>query len=166
MRCYYKMSQGFPGDSMVKNPPTNAGDAKDSGLIPGSGRSLRVSPVFLPVKFHGQRSLLGYKPWGQKESDPTEHTCTERNISDWTAHSRNLLLIVMEARSDSQESSPTPQFKSINSLVLNFLYSPTSYMATGKTIALTRRAFVDKVMSLLFNMLSRLVITFLPGSVF
>ena len=36
------------------------------------------------------------------------------------------------------------------------------YMATGKTIALTRRTFVDKVMSLLFNMLSRLVITFLP----
>ena len=33
------------------------------------------------------------------------------------------------------------------------------YMTTGKTIALTRRAFVDKVMSLLFNMLSRLVIT-------
>ena len=38
------------------------------------------------------------------------------------------------------------------------------YMTTGKTIALTRRTFVDKVMSLLFNMLSRLVITFLPGS--
>ena len=36
------------------------------------------------------------------------------------------------------------------------------YMTTGKTIALTRRTFVDKVMSLLFNMLSRLVITFLP----
>ena len=35
------------------------------------------------------------------------------------------------------------------------------YMTTGKTIALTRRTFVDKVMSLLFNMLSRLVITFL-----
>ena len=38
------------------------------------------------------------------------------------------------------------------------------YMTTGKTIALTRRNFVDKVMSLLFNMLSRLVITFLLGS--
>ena len=37
-------------------------------------------------------------------------------------------------------------------------------MTTGKTIALTKRTFVDKVMSLLFNMLSRLVITFLPGS--
>ena len=36
------------------------------------------------------------------------------------------------------------------------------YMTTGKTIALTRRTFVGKVMSLLFNMLSRLVITFLP----
>ena len=39
-----------------------------------------------------------------------------------------------------------------------------SHMTTGKTIALTRCTFVDKVMSLLFNMLSRLVITFLPRS--
>ena len=38
------------------------------------------------------------------------------------------------------------------------------YMTTGKTITLTRWTFVDKVMSLLFNMLSRLVITFLPRS--
>ena len=78
---------------------------------------------------------------------------------------------------DSQESIPTPQFKSINSLVLSFLYSPTlismesqrvrhshPYMTIGKTIALTRWTFVDKVMSLLFKMLSRLVITFLPRS--
>ena len=39
-----------------------------------------------------------------------------------------------------------------------------SYMTTGKTIALTRQTFVSRVMSLLFNMLSRLVITFLPRS--
>ena len=38
------------------------------------------------------------------------------------------------------------------------------YMTTGKTIALTRWTFVGKVMSLLFNMLSRLVITFIPRS--
>ena len=38
------------------------------------------------------------------------------------------------------------------------------YMTTGKTIALTKRTFVGKVMPLLFNMLSRLVITFLPRS--
>ena len=40
------------------------------------------------------------------------------------------------------------------------------YMTTGKTIALTRRTFVGKVTSLLFNMLSRLVIAFLPRSIF
>ena len=39
-----------------------------------------------------------------------------------------------------------------------------TYMTTGKTIVLTRRSFVGKVMSLLLNMLSRLVITFLPRS--
>ena len=67
---------------------------------------------------------------------------------------------------DSQESCPTPQFKNINSLVLSFLYSPTltSTHYTGKTIALTRWTLVGNVMSLLLNMLSRLVITFLPRS--
>ena len=42
--------------------------------------------------------------------------------------------------------------------------SHSSYVTTGKTIALTRQTFVGKLMSLLFNMLSRLVITFLPRS--
>ena len=67
---------------------------------------------------------------------------------------------------ESQESSPTPPFKSINSSVLSFLYSQLShrYMTTGKTIALTSRTFVGKVMSLLLNMLTRLVINFLPRS--
>ena len=48
----------------------------------------------------------------------------------------------------------------------SFLYSPTlhPYTTTGKTIALTRRTFVGKVMSLLLNMLSRLVTAFLPRS--
>ena len=58
----------------------------------------------------------------------------------------------------SQESSPTPQFKSINSSVLSSLF------LLGKTIALTRWTFVAKVLSLLFNMLSKLVIAFLPRS--
>ena len=65
---------------------------------------------------------------------------------------------------DSQESSPIPQFKSINSLALSFLYSPTltSICDYWKTITLTRKTFVGKVMSLLLNMLSRLAIPFLP----
>ena len=63
------------------------------------------------------------------------------------------------------ESSPTPQFKNINSLALSFPYSPTLTFIHDhwkKIIALTRQTFVGKVMSLLFNMLSRLVLTFLP----
>ena len=56
--------------------------------------------------------------------------------------------------------------KSINSLALSFLYGQLSHpnVTTGRTIALTRRTFVGKVMSLLFNVLPRLVITFLPRS--
>ena len=67
---------------------------------------------------------------------------------------------------DSQESSPTPQFKCINSSALSLLHSPTltSIHDHRKTIALTRQTLVGKVMSLLLNMLSRLVITFLPRS--
>ena len=66
---------------------------------------------------------------------------------------------------DSQESS-TPQFKSINSLALSLLQVQLShpYMSTGKTIALTRWTLVGKVTSLLLNILSRLLITFLPRS--
>ena len=49
--------------------------------------------------------------------------------------------------------------------MLSFLHSLSHpYTTTGKTIALTRRTFVGKVMSLLFNMLSRLIIAFLPRS--
>ena len=72
---------GFPDGSVVKNPPANAGDAGDVGLIPGSGRSLgnrrwQRSPVFLPGKSHGLQSLAGYSPWGCEES---EH----EGISEW-----------------------------------------------------------------------------------
>ena len=62
---------GFPGGSVVKNPPTNAGDMD---LIPESGRSPGEgnSSGNLPGKFHEQRSLAGYSPWGGKESNTTK----------------------------------------------------------------------------------------------
>ena len=64
---------------VVKNLPTNAGDIRDAGLIPGSGRSpagghgnsLQYSCLENP---HGQKSLVGYSPWDHKESDTTEVT--------------------------------------------------------------------------------------------
>ena len=53
---------------MVKNPPANAGDTRDAGSIPELGRfplngKWKPTQVFLPGKFHGQRSLLGYSSW-------------------------------------------------------------------------------------------------------
>ena len=54
--------------------------------------------------------------------------------------------------------------QSINSSALSFLYNPTLTWLLEKSIALTGQTFVGKVMFLLFNMLSRLVITFLPKS--
>ena len=67
---------------------------------------------------------------------------------------------------DSQESSPTPQFKSINSLMLSLVYGPTltSIHYYWKNYSLTRQTFVGKVICLLLNMLSRWVIGFLPRS--
>ena len=62
----------FPGSSDGKASACNAGDL---GSTPGSGRSPRKwqpTPVLLPGKFHGQRSLLGYSPWDHKESDTAE----------------------------------------------------------------------------------------------
>ena len=63
---------------MIKNPPVNAGD---KGLFPGLGGSPEVGNgnplVFLPGKFHGQRSLAGHGPWSCKELDTTEHTHTD-----------------------------------------------------------------------------------------
>ena len=61
---------------------------------------------------------------------------------------------------DSKESSPTPQLKSINSLVLSFLYGPNGHDYWKNHDF----DFVSKVMSLLFNMLSRFVIAFLHRS--
>ena len=62
---------------VVKNLPANAGGVRDSGLIPGLGRSprgrhgnpLQYSCLENP---HGQRSLGGYSPWGCKELEITE----------------------------------------------------------------------------------------------
>ena len=64
---------GFPGSSVVKNPPANAGDV---GSIPELGRSPEEgngnTPGLLPGDSHGQWRLVGYSPWGRQESDMTE----------------------------------------------------------------------------------------------
>ena len=69
-----KVTGGFPGGSVVKTLPANAGDAGDAGdtgSVSGLGRSSRVEngnslQYFLPGKFHGQRSLTDNSTWGCK----------------------------------------------------------------------------------------------------
>ena len=62
---------------MVRNPPANAEVTGDASSIPGLGRSpaaRQPTPVFFSGKSHGLRSLVGYGPWGLKESDTTKET--------------------------------------------------------------------------------------------
>ena len=74
---YLPVFLGFPGGSVVKTLPANAGDIRHAGLIPGSGRaprgehgkSLQYSCLETP---HGQRSWVGYSPRGRKAADSTE----------------------------------------------------------------------------------------------
>ena len=66
------------------------------GRIPWR-RKWKPTPVFLPGKFHGQRSLVGYSPWDHRESDTTKHVHTEntqketRNEKKQNAHSLKTL---------------------------------------------------------------------------
>ena len=80
-----KLSFIFVGTSLValvvKSLPVHTEDARDVGSIFESGGSPeggngKPTPVFLPGKFHGQRSLMGYSPWGLKESNTTERLNT------------------------------------------------------------------------------------------
>ena len=64
---------------VVKNPPANAGDVRNRGLIPSLGQFPRGgngNPLqyFCLDNSHGQRSLADYSPWGHKELDTTEAT--------------------------------------------------------------------------------------------
>ena len=74
---------------VVKNLPANTGDVRDVSSIPGLGRSpggghgtslimmpILMAPIFCPGESLGQRSLADYSPWGCKELDVTEATCT------------------------------------------------------------------------------------------
>ena len=76
------------GESVIKNPPavqeTQETQVWSLGLEDPLGRKWHPIPVILPGKSHGQRSLVGYSPWGRNEKDTPEwlitHTCHDQ---DW-----------------------------------------------------------------------------------
>ena len=91
-------------------------------------------------------------------SPSNEHPGLNSFRMDWL----ELLAVQGTLKSLLQHHSSKPSIFRRSAFFIVQLSHP--YMATGKTIGLTRRTFVGKVMSLLFNLLSRLVITFLPRS--
>ena len=65
--------QGFPDVSVVRNPPANAGDISSISATGRHSEEGNGNPFQYPCqKFNGQRSLVGYSPWGDKESDMSE----------------------------------------------------------------------------------------------
>ena len=78
---------GFAGSSVVKNQSAVQETCRRLEFNPWVGKipwkkKWQPTPVTLPGKSHGQRSLAGYSPWACKESDTTEHA-TPRTIRGW-----------------------------------------------------------------------------------
>ena len=64
----------------MRNPLASyEGDIRDVGQENALKEAWQSIPVFLPGESQGQRSLVGYSPWGCKESNATEVTCTHRH---------------------------------------------------------------------------------------
>ena len=100
----------------------------------------------------------GHKYWSFNISPSKEYSGLISFRIDWL----NLLAVQGILKSFLQHHSSKASILPCSAFFMVQLSHP--YMTTGKTIALPRRTFVGKVMSLLFSMLSRLVITFLPRS--
>ena len=127
-----------------------------SSVIPFSSchQSLPTSESF-PMS---QLFAWGGQSFSFSISPSNEHPALISFEMDWL----NLLAIQGTLKSLLQHHSSKASILQRSAFFTVQLSHP--YMTTGKTIALTRWTFVDKVMSLYFNMLSRLVITFLPRS--
>ena len=124
---------------------------------------LLLPSVFPSIRVFSNESTLHMR-WPKYRSfslsiDPSnEHPGQISFRMDWL----DLLAVQGTLKSLLQHHSSKASILQCTAFFIAQLLHP--YMTTGKTIALTRQTFVGKVMSLLFNMLSRLVITFLPRS--
>ena len=124
---------------------------------------LLLPPIPLSIRVFSNESALRirwpkYWSFSLSISPSNEHQGLISFKLDWL----DLLAVQGTLKSLLQHHSSKASILQRSALFIVQLSHP--YMMTGKTIALTRWTFVDKVMSLLLNMLSRLVITFLPRS--
>ena len=117
--------------------------------------------IFLSIRVFSSESALHIrwpKYWSFNISPSKEHPGLISFRMDWL----DLLAVQGTLKSLLQHPSSKASILQHSAFFIVQLSHPC--MTTGKTIALTRRTFVGKVMSLLLNMLSRMVITFLPRS--
>ena len=127
-------------------------------------RPLRLPPSIFPsLRVFSNESALcirwpKYWSFSFNISPSNEHPGLISFRMDWL----DLLVVQGTLKSLLQNHSSKASILQCSAFIIVQLAHP--YMTAGKTIALMRRTFVGKVMSLLFNMLSRLVITFLPRS--
>ena len=124
---------------------------------------LLLPSIFPSIRVFSNKSTLRmrwpkYWSFSFKISPSNEHPRLISFRMDWL----DLLAVQGTLKSLLQHHSSKASILCCSAFYIVQLSHP--YMTTGKTIALTRWTFVDKVMSLLFNTLSRLVITFLPRS--
>ena len=124
---------------------------------------LLLPPVFSSIRVFSNESTLHvrwpkYWSFSFSISPSNEHPGLISFTMDWL----DLLVVQGTLKSLLQDHSSKASILWHSAVFTVQLSHP--YMTTGKTIALTRWAFVGKVISLLFNMLSRLVITFFPRS--
>ena len=123
-------------------------------------RPLLLPPSIFPsVRVFSNESLLPIrwpKDWNFSISPSNEYSGLISFRMDWL----DLLVVKGTLKSLLQHHSSKASILQHSAFFIVQLSHP--YMTTGKTIAFTRQTFVDKVMSLLFNILSRLIITFLP----
>ena len=124
---------------------------------------LLLPPIFPSIRVFSNESALRmrwpkYWSFSFSISPPSEHPGLISFRRDWL----DLLAVQGTLKSLLQHHSSKASILQHSAFFIVQLSHP--YMTTGKTLALTKRTFVGKVMSLLFNILSRLVITFLPRS--
>ena len=142
---------GFPGGSAGKESAHNAGDLSwEDRLEKGTATHSSFLAWRIPWTVQSMGSQRVRHDWA------TFTFTSFRN--DWF----DLLAVQWTSKSLLQHCSSKASIQWCSASFMVQLSHP--YMTTGKTIALTRRTSVGKVMSLLFNMLSRLVVAFLPRS--
>ena len=118
--------------------------------------------IFPSIRVFSSESALcirwpKYWSFGFNISSSNEHPGLLCFRMDWL----DLLVVQVTLKSPLQHHSSKASIQHSAFFIVQLSHP---YMTTGKTMALTRQIFVDKLMSLLFNMLSRLVIAFLPRS--